>query len=1313
MTKNWWTRWMTRQTRRPIRRNDVGRTRLGFETFEERVVPAAFSVTNTNDAGAGSLRQAILDLNSTGTAGSSSTANTITFAGNVFRTINVPCGSVLVAKSVTIDGPGAALVTVNNTVAGNRVFTVDDADPLNQIGVEINGLKITGGKSAATGGGVFSNGEQIKLVNVELLGNIAATGGGGVASKGGLLTIEASTISDNTATAGDGGGVQVDGGVANITTTKIERNDAPGNGGGVGVSTVGTNVTIDNSVIRGNGDTTPAAQGGGIGVSGNVSNTTLTVTNTAVIGNNAALGGGVYVGEVVSRFTNVTIGENTASGLGGGFYYDTAGATGSATLLHVTIAKNVAPATSGGGLWIDDGSNAADVTNGLKISNTIITDNGALNAPNAVAGDNLDTGGPTVNVAQSKGNLVFEASPAAGLTDGALNQVVATQKANLSSLAFNGGFTPTYGFLAGSTAVDRGVTGANLPTGVTLPTTDQRVLFNRVYGVAPDVGAYEKLASASQQITLNATQIGDEFDANLSTGLADLSLREALLLAGTDAPVVNATGLNGTVALSLGSLQIRGDATVTGSGAGTTIVDGGGKMRVFVIDDGAATVANVSLAKMTITGGGTTGGGAAILARENLTLDSVVVNNNIANVNDGITQGGAVAVLAGSLVTIRDSQFTGNQAAVLAGMSDGGALYVDSAGASVNVTNSSFVNNTATRDGGAIEMRAATVNISNSTFAGNTANNNGGAIDVFAGAFLTLSNSTIAFNKADADGVGGGTGGGLFLAAGTTNDIVSSVIAKNTVGTIGNQNDISGQADYRFSLVGTQGGTFTPGANSNNNLTFGTDPQFTSSTPAAAGGNGTLLLLPTSPTSPLIDAGSNPLALTTDQRGTPFARVIGSAADIGAAEVQAVPSAGTIAVNPATYTIAENGGALVITVERTGGSSGTVSVQYATGGGTAVPGTDYTTTTGTLTWVNGDTAPKQIVVPILDDTAADGNKTFDVTLSNAMGGATLGTAVATVTITDNDGPVGGNPLVAASFSSGVWVRGTNGLWTNVTSVQAEQIYVTANGDLVGVFNSGAVTGVWRRTASTGTWVPLTSVQPDEIQVLDNGTIVGDFGAIGVWTATATGGFTQIEGNNPADIDVAQDGTIFASYSAGPIGVWRYTGGAWGQINTLAATNIEASNATAAAGVFAGIGTWKWTNGTWTEVSAAAAEQIVSNTTGTFFGDFGTLGVYSFSPTTGATALAGGADAQELTVSGNGDLFGDFGAIGIWRAVGGTGFAQISTFDPSDIDAGNSGQLAAAFAPVSTIPGIWIYLPGTGFGTSAATPEVPTSNVSAY
>jgi glucose/arabinose dehydrogenase len=104
------------------------------------------------------------------------------------------------------------------------------------------------------------------------------------------------------------------------------------------------------------------------------------------------------------------------------------------------------------------------------------------------------------------------------------------------------------------------------------------------------------------------------------------------------------------------------------------------------------------------------------------------------------------------------------------------------------------------------------------------------------------------------------------------------------------------------------------------------------------------------------------------------------------------------------YPVGENGGAVTVTVERTGNTAGTSTVTYTTTNGTATAGADYTAVTGTLTFAPGEIA-KNFQVTILDDQISEVNETVNLTLSNPVGGVfTPNNSIvnATVTIADND-----------------------------------------------------------------------------------------------------------------------------------------------------------------------------------------------------------------------------------------------------------------------------------------------------------------------
>src|SRR5262249_424505 len=115
--------------------------------------------------------------------------------------------------------------------------------------------------------------------------------------------------------------------------------------------------------------------------------------------------------------------------------------------------------------------------------------------------------------------------------------------------------------------------------------------------------------------------------------------------------------------------------------------------------------------------------------------------------------------------------------------------------------------------------------------------------------------------------------------------------------------------------------------------------------------------------------------------------------------------AGTFSLTPTSLRVAESAGQAVLTVRRTGGASGTVTIDYATSDGSAQDGLDYTGQTATLTFAPGQTV-QQITVPIAADGVVEGEESFALTLVAAGGGGKLGSARrATVTITSPDAAV--------------------------------------------------------------------------------------------------------------------------------------------------------------------------------------------------------------------------------------------------------------------------------------------------------------------
>ena len=119
-----------------------------------------------------------------------------------------------------------------------------------------------------------------------------------------------------------------------------------------------------------------------------------------------------------------------------------------------------------------------------------------------------------------------------------------------------------------------------------------------------------------------------------------------------------------------------------------------------------------------------------------------------------------------------------------------------------------------------------------------------------------------------------------------------------------------------------------------------------------------------------------------------------------------------VALSSTTYTVAATSATAVVTVNRSGASTGEAVVDYTTVNETAIAGADYSQTSGALTWGEGDTSPKVISVPV---TAAGIGREFAVTLVSISGAAGFGTPTSATVVISSDSD---NGSTASSSSSG-------------------------------------------------------------------------------------------------------------------------------------------------------------------------------------------------------------------------------------------------------------------------------------------------------
>ena len=283
--------------------------------FEPRVVAAAMllcamtlaamadtiTVVNTNDSGAGSLRQAIANANN---------GDTIDFDSALKgQTITLTSGELSIEKSIAINGLGANLLTISRAqdAPAFRIFHV-----MPNLSVRIQGVSINNGVvKFDPGGGILNETSALLLIDCRVAGNITEATGGGICNcfPASMLTIQNSTLTGNF--AGDYGGAIANSGTLVITDSTLSGNTGEFTGGAI-LNNGG--MTFSNSTVSGN---STQLHGGGIAnVSGQI-----TVFNSTLTDNSGTTAGAIYnrLGELEIKNTILNsgaMGPNILNDLG-------------------------------------------------------------------------------------------------------------------------------------------------------------------------------------------------------------------------------------------------------------------------------------------------------------------------------------------------------------------------------------------------------------------------------------------------------------------------------------------------------------------------------------------------------------------------------------------------------------------------------------------------------------------------------------------------------------------------------------------------------------------------------------------------------------------------------------------------------------------------------------------------------------------------------------------------------------------------------------------------------------------------------------
>lgn len=341
--------------------------------------------------------------------------------------------------------------------------------------------------------------------------------------------------------------------------------------------------------------------------------------------------------------------------------------------------------------------------------------------------------------------------------------------------------------------------------------------------------------------------------------------------------------------------------TITGAGAGSTIIDANQIDRVFHVHSGrVAAITDVAIRNGYLTGANPFGGG--IYNQGTLTVSSATISGSYSNANGGgiYNKNGVLTLMNSTL-----SQNTAHQS--------GGGIY--NYFSLLTVVNSTLSQNTADQYGGGIANNDGGVKVSNSAIFGNGSRGGGGiySVGIFPDTYVYVINGTISQNYANYNGGGiymsgkgltalyntsvidndadhdrdenGGIGGGVYSEVGSRSMAVNTLIAGNTILNSPIYNDCNGILEvYGMNLLFDERGcTFSGNGSASwdwTSLTFG---------PLQDNGGPTwthALLTGSAAIDTTIDSlgcvNETGALLTTDQRGAP--RPVGARCDVGAFE---------------------------------------------------------------------------------------------------------------------------------------------------------------------------------------------------------------------------------------------------------------------------------------------------------------------------------------------------------------------------------------------------------------------------------------------
>ena len=906
---------------------DSGDGSIASTTFNINLNCAATTVvTNTGNSGTGSLREAIA---------SACPGNTITFtldsnidpgydAGTNTFTIKL-ASELVINKNLTITGPTASRVIISGEGV-TRVFNISTGAT-----VAISNLTIANGQSNA-GGGIYNLG-NLTISNSTFTGNKAVgpgAEGGAIDSEGGTLTIRNSTISGNTS-EGDGGGVLNCGTsnavLTNVTITNNRANNdnlSPGAGGGLAqVSAPPTKVTLKNTIIAGNFTGSSGSTPDDIYVSpllgGSILDTSASSNN--LVGD-AATSGGLPDKSVDAARANI-IGNNGA------------GTINISTVLNTTLAFNGGPTKTH---LLAPGSPAINAGNNCVLTNACTPPPGAN-----LTTDQRGTGFPrnvgTVDIGAVE--VSYAVSATAGTPQSAApNAAFSTQlKATVTesgnpqnnvSVTFTAPASGASGTFPGN------VTTTTVSTNASGEATAPVFTANGTAGGPYNVTA--SLAGGSPSANFALTNSKQPAQVNLSNLVQTFD--------GLPKPVTVTTVPAGL------SVVVTYDGSTT---VPTSFKSGGYAVVATVTDpafEGSASATltiNKASSTTTISSGnavynGNPQGASAVVTGVGGLNQSLTVTYTGIN---GTTYGPSTTAPTNAGEYSASASFAGDTNHL--GSSDSKNYSIVKAGQTINfgaLSNKTFGDADFTVSATASSNLAVSFGASGQcTVSGNTVHLTGGGSCTITASQGGNSNFNQATNIPQTFQIG---------AAASTTSVSSSA---NPSGT--------GQNVTFTATVASAAGTPT------GTVQFKVDGTNTGA-PVALNASGVATFSIDS-----LTVGTH--AITADYIGN--ASFTASSGTLAGGQVVNINT--SISINDVSLTEGDSGTKnFDFTVTLSQASNLTVKVDFATANGTAtVAGSDYQSTTGTLTFIPGDLT-KTVTVQVNGDTANEPNETFSVNLTN-------------------------------------------------------------------------------------------------------------------------------------------------------------------------------------------------------------------------------------------------------------------------------------------------------------------------------------------